>query len=122
MDTHGVFKTITVKPGQQEMEIEPIDMPATRLALLKGQPAPELREVVAWKNRGPINGIVMYPTVAYARSFGDDDPELKRAVEEIVRLSEEKGQAQQRPEKTVNLGTLSFVLYNRDATSPDFAL
>jgi len=54
MDTHAVWKTIAVKPGQQELKIEPIDMPPTRLALLEGQPAPELQDIAAWKNSGPI--------------------------------------------------------------------
>ena len=51
--TYGVKKTLNVKPGQ-EVEIGPIQLPATRLALLAGQPAPELQEVAAWKNSGPV--------------------------------------------------------------------
>ncbi len=53
-ETHEVERTVTVQPGQQELEIEPIDMPATRLVLLEGQPAPELRDIVGWKNSGPL--------------------------------------------------------------------
>jgi WD40 repeat protein/beta-lactamase regulating signal transducer with metallopeptidase domain/uncharacterized GH25 family protein/glutathione peroxidase-family protein len=53
-DTQHVWKTITVKPGQKELEVEPIDLPPTGLVLLEGKPAPELREIMAWKNGGPI--------------------------------------------------------------------
>ncbi len=51
---HGVQKAITVEPGQQELEVEPIDLPPAGLVLLEGKPAPELRDVVAWKNGGPV--------------------------------------------------------------------
>jgi beta-lactamase regulating signal transducer with metallopeptidase domain/protocatechuate 3,4-dioxygenase beta subunit len=53
-DTEHGRKTITVKPGQQELEVEPIDLPPKKLVLLEGQPAPELRGVAAWKNGGPV--------------------------------------------------------------------
>lgn len=53
-DTRDARKTITVKPGQQELEVEPIDLPPAGLVLLEGKPAPELRDVVAWKNGGPV--------------------------------------------------------------------
>jgi glutathione peroxidase-family protein len=53
-DTQHVRKTITVKPNQQELEVEPIDLPPTGLVLLEGKPAPELRDILAWKNGGPV--------------------------------------------------------------------
>ena len=53
-NTKNVSKTIAVKPGQQKLEVEPIDLPPTGLVLLEGKPAPELRGIVAWKNGGPL--------------------------------------------------------------------
>ena len=53
-DTQHVRKTITVKPGQEKLEVEPIDLPPTGLVLLEGHPAPELRDIAAWKNGGPV--------------------------------------------------------------------
>jgi thiol-disulfide isomerase/thioredoxin len=53
-ETHNVWKTITVKPGQETLEVDPMDMRPTRLTLLEGQPAPELQDIVAWKNGGPV--------------------------------------------------------------------
>lgn len=52
--THSVMKSITVKAGQADVVVDPIDLPPTRLALLEGQPAPELQDIAGWKNSGPI--------------------------------------------------------------------
>ncbi len=41
--------TLTVPPGKDELRVDPIDLPATRLALLAGNLAPEPAEVVGWK-------------------------------------------------------------------------
>lgn len=54
METHKAWKTITVKPGQETLEVEPMDMPPTKLTLLEGQPAPELQDIVAWKGGEPL--------------------------------------------------------------------
>jgi thiol-disulfide isomerase/thioredoxin len=53
-ETHRISKAVTVKPGQRELDLEAIELLPTRLTLLEGQSAPELRGVVAWKNSGPI--------------------------------------------------------------------
>ena len=53
-DTLHVRKPITIEPGQRELKVEPIDLPPTGLVLLEGKPAPELRDIVAWKNSGPL--------------------------------------------------------------------
>jgi uncharacterized protein (TIGR03067 family) len=50
-DLHGKDVTITVPPDRSEFTTDPIRLPATKLVLLQGQPAPELEGVVAW--RGP---------------------------------------------------------------------
>lgn len=41
---------VQVKPGQRELDLGSIEMPATQLALLVGKPAPELTEIECWKN------------------------------------------------------------------------
>ncbi len=51
---HTVKKTIIVKAGQREVQVDPIELPAKQLALLEGLPAPELSEVAAWKNSPPL--------------------------------------------------------------------
>ena len=43
---------VEIQPGQRELNLGTIDHPATNLGLLIGQPAPELHDVIEWKN-GP---------------------------------------------------------------------
>jgi thiol-disulfide isomerase/thioredoxin len=50
-DVQAKTVTITVPPDRSEFTADPIELPATKLVLLQGQPAPELEGVVAW--RGP---------------------------------------------------------------------
>ena len=52
--TQNVRKTITIEPGQRELTLEPIDLPPSGLVLLEGKSAPELHDIVAWKNGGPL--------------------------------------------------------------------
>lgn len=76
-DTQPVRVPITVKPGQAELEVEPIDLPPTALVLLEGKPAPELRDVVAWKNGGPVKLSDMKGKVvilAFSRRWVADRP------------------------------------------------
>jgi hypothetical protein len=49
-----VFSTIVVPPKEPELLFEPMIAPAGKLALLEGQPAPELHGAVAWKNGPPV--------------------------------------------------------------------
>lgn len=51
--TQSAQRSITVSPGQAELEVEPIELPPSGVVLLEGALAPELRDVVAWKNGGP---------------------------------------------------------------------
>lgn len=54
LETYEANPTITVPPGQQELALEPINLVPKPWVLLEGRPAPELREIVAWKNSGPL--------------------------------------------------------------------
>lgn len=49
---HSNEKKVSVKSGQREIDLGETEIPATRLALLSGKPAPELPEIECWKN-GP---------------------------------------------------------------------
>jgi hypothetical protein len=53
------FATISVPSNEHELVFEPIVAAPSKLALLEGQPAPELRGAVAWKNGPPptISGL-----------------------------------------------------------------
>ncbi|HEY4232980.1 MAG TPA: TlpA disulfide reductase family protein [Lacipirellulaceae bacterium] len=49
-ETHTVKQPLQMELGDGDLRLDAIDLPLTRLALLRGKPAPELRGVVAWKN------------------------------------------------------------------------
>lgn len=51
--THGISRSIVVPKGQKELDLGRLDLPLSKLRLLQGKPAPELRDVVAWKGEGP---------------------------------------------------------------------
>jgi thiol-disulfide isomerase/thioredoxin len=52
-ETHIVTKAVEVPPRRDDLQLAPIDLPPTRLVLLEGEVAPELEDVVAWKNSAP---------------------------------------------------------------------
>jgi thiol-disulfide isomerase/thioredoxin len=49
-DLHEIDVKVSVKPGQRELDLGAIDIPATRLALMIGKPVPELPDIQCWKN------------------------------------------------------------------------
>jgi peroxiredoxin len=49
-----VFASIAVAPKEHDLVFEPMVATPSKLALLEGQPAPELRGAVAWKNGAPL--------------------------------------------------------------------
>jgi thiol-disulfide isomerase/thioredoxin len=53
-EIHALCRTVTVKAGERQLGLGSIEMPPKRLVLLEGSPAPEFRDVVAWKNSNPI--------------------------------------------------------------------
>ncbi len=58
LDAYGTYlkdtyETITVPAGKRELTVR-MEVPATRFALLQGLPAPNLRDIAAWKNSQPL--------------------------------------------------------------------
>lgn len=51
---HTVRTSLTVAPEPQSQRAPAIDLPVQRLFSLEGKPAPELTDVLAWKNTEPI--------------------------------------------------------------------
>ena len=71
-----VNRPLHVEPGNDDLVVDPIDLPPTQLTLLRGKPAPELRGVVAWKNcdgvkladlRGPLRA-AQFGAIGVARA------------------------------------------------------
>ena len=49
----SIRQTLTVPEGQRDLELT-LTVAPKKFALLMGQPAPELRDIVAWKNSPPL--------------------------------------------------------------------
>jgi thiol-disulfide isomerase/thioredoxin len=49
----SVRRAIEVKPGQTELPVGDLNLPADTLARLFGKPAPEFKAIKGWKNGGP---------------------------------------------------------------------
>jgi thiol-disulfide isomerase/thioredoxin len=52
--THETKQKIVVTPGVGQQRVEPITLQPTEWARLVGKPAPEIPDIVAWKNSEPI--------------------------------------------------------------------
>lgn len=52
-ETYSAEPSLRIEPGQREALLK-LDLPPTRLATLRGRPAPELEQIKAWKNGGPV--------------------------------------------------------------------
>ena len=49
-NAHFVHALLVIEPGREVLDLDNIDLPATRVAMLQGEPAPALADIVAWKN------------------------------------------------------------------------
>jgi thiol-disulfide isomerase/thioredoxin len=52
--THSVERALNIRLGQCNVQLGRLDLPITRLKQLEGHDAPEFRDVIAWKNTGPL--------------------------------------------------------------------
>lgn len=50
----AVRRDVVVEPGRRELGLDALDLPPTKLATLRGRPAPELERITGWKNGGPV--------------------------------------------------------------------
>ena len=53
-DAYFTHRTFTVPAGSTDIELEVLDLPASAMAKLVGKPAPEIADVMAWKNSKPL--------------------------------------------------------------------
>ena len=51
---YNLQQPFVVPVREQKIVLKPLVLSATRLALLEGQPAPELPDIIAWKNSPPL--------------------------------------------------------------------
>jgi hypothetical protein len=70
-------ESVIVPADKREMGIE-LAVPATRYALLRGLPAPELRDIVAWKNSTPLKLSDLRGRCVVLDFWCDSDPFVQR--------------------------------------------
>ena len=99
--TKHVSPKVEVKPGQSELDMGVIDLPATKLSTMIGKPAPEIGPIKAWKNGSPVKlselkgkAVIIY--------FDGDSPNTSRDLPRLVELHEE----------FENQGLVIIALYN----------
>lgn len=68
--THWVNASFSVAPGQKTLDLGEIDRPLSTLKSLEGEPAPELIDVVAWKNSDPLKLSELKGRVVVLEFFG----------------------------------------------------
>ena len=52
--TNTLRRAFEIPPGQRELDLGTIDLPAGKAAKLLDKPAPELRQIKEWRNGGPV--------------------------------------------------------------------
>jgi thiol-disulfide isomerase/thioredoxin len=68
--THWANASFSVAPGQQTLDLGEIDRPLTAIKSLEGEQAPELTDVVAWKNSEPLKLSDLKGRVVLLEFFG----------------------------------------------------
>jgi thiol-disulfide isomerase/thioredoxin len=83
-----VYKPLAVKSGDKALTLASLELPATKLALLEGQPAPDLRGVLGWKNT-PVKLADLKGKVVLLDFWGYWCGPCIHQMPEIVKLHEE---------------------------------
>lgn len=52
-DTYSAEPSVRIEPGQRDLLLQ-LDLPPTRIATLRGKPAPELEGIKEWGDGGPV--------------------------------------------------------------------
>ena len=92
---------IVIEPGQSELDMGIIDLPATKLSTLIGKPAPEIGPIKAWKNGSPVR-LADLKSKLVILHFGGGYPSTGRDLPKLVELHED----------FENAGLVIIALYN----------
>jgi thiol-disulfide isomerase/thioredoxin len=85
-----VPKSVVVKHGERELDLGTIDLPAQRWVLLEGQRAPEIEDVLGWKNGPPLRLAELRGKVVLLEFWGWWClPCLERSIPEMFKLQDE---------------------------------
>lgn len=69
-DTYSASRSFTVPAGSTDLDLEAIDLPPAEMAKLIGGPAPEIADVVAWKNSEPLKLADLHGKYVLLEFFG----------------------------------------------------
>ncbi len=86
--TESAKPKVEVKAGQAELDVGVIDLPATKLTMLIGKPAPELGPIKAWKNGSPTKLAALRGKLVILH-FGGEYPSTNRDLPKLTKLHEE---------------------------------
>ena len=79
---------IVIQPGQSELDMGVIDLPATKLSTMIGKPAPEIGPIKTWKNGSPVKLADLQGNLIIL-CFGGGYPSTSRDLPRLVELHEE---------------------------------
>jgi peroxiredoxin len=99
--TKHLHPKVEVKPGQTELDMGVIDLPATKVSSLIGKPAPELGPIKEWKNGSPVTLADLRGKLVVLH-FGGGYPSTSRDLPRLLELHEE----------FENAGVVIIALYN----------
>jgi len=92
---------IVIQPGQSELDMGTINLPATKLSTLIGKPAPEIGPIKEWKNGPPVKLTDLHDKLVIIH-FGGGHPSTGRDLPRLVELHED----------FENAGLVIIALYN----------
>jgi thiol-disulfide isomerase/thioredoxin len=86
----GMEKSFAIKPGERQLDLGILDLPASRRVLLEGKPAPEIDDVWEWKNGPAVKLAELRGKVVLLEFWGWWCPPcVKQGIPEMMKLQEE---------------------------------
>jgi peroxiredoxin len=86
--TETASPKIVIEPGQSELDMGTIDLPAKKLSTLIGKPAPEIGPIKTWKNGSPVKLADLHGKLVILH-FGGEYPSTSGNLPRLVELHED---------------------------------
>ena len=88
-DTYLLLKPFTVTAGSTDLNLGVVDVPPANMVKLVGQPAPEIAEVVAWKNSKPLKLADLHGNYVLLEFFGHSCGPCIHAMPKVFELHDQ---------------------------------